>query len=130
MQNIDDLKAGFDLVKIKHFNSEHYKGTHVALVKDGKVFVGVAKCHVKDQFNRKLGLKISLGRAIFAWKIDAGIEKDRRGLMVYGQRTFTSTSPEGTEKILKQEVFTEPTPTLEPVSQMIGAPNGCCGDCH
>ena len=122
--NIESLKEGFEQIKIKHFNSETYKGTHAALVKEGKVFLGIAKCNPKDQFNRRLGREISLGRALHAWKVDAGVEVTRGASSVY---TIETHSPEELEIVLEKQVFTEPTPTLEPVAPMLGSAGGCCG---
>ena len=77
--NVNDLKQGFDRVEIVHFNSETYKATHVALVKNDTVYVGTSKCHEDDQFNRRRGREIAVGRAMHAWKVDAGILPKRQG---------------------------------------------------
>ena len=53
--NVSDLKQGFDRVEIVHFNSGKYKATHVALVKENQVFIGISKCHEGDQFSRVRG---------------------------------------------------------------------------
>jgi hypothetical protein len=123
--NIDSLKEGFEQIKIKHHRSPAYQATHAALVKDGKVFVGIAKCHGKDQFNKKLGIKISVGRAMHAWKVDSGIEL-RRGELgaTRGSRVIKTSSPEEIETVLMTTIFTEPTPALE---TPVVSSGGCCG---
>ena len=45
---------------------------------DDKVHVGVAGCNPSDNFSRRLGKDISIGRARFAMAIDLGIT-DRKG---------------------------------------------------
>jgi hypothetical protein len=58
--------------EIVHFRVPYSNGhtiqpyTHIAAVvlKSGQMFWGVSKCCPKDQYNRKLGYTISVGRAL------------------------------------------------------------------
>lgn len=124
MQNIDELKQTFKQVKIKHFNSNTYRGTHVALVtKENRVYLSAAKCNPQDAFSRKTGRDIALGRALQRWKEDAGIVPERKNFS--GKVVICSTDEE-IDKVVEQNVFAEPRQTLEPVYE----PIGCCGGCE
>jgi hypothetical protein len=118
--NVSDLKQGFDRVEIKHFNSKTYKATHVALVKNSTVYVGTSKCHGDDQFNRKLGREIAIGRAMHAWKVDAGIlpaRKDTKHVAV-----FPGLTKEGIDSTLEA---LDHEPVLASCANV--SSGGCCG---
>src|ERR1700676_5540302 len=103
-QDLDALKQGFDVVKIKHHNTPAYQATHVALVKDDTVFIGKAIVAPGDQFNRALGREIALGRAYHAWQELAGVTPYRRKKGVITTTLLAKfSSPEKLEEILMVE---------------------------
>jgi len=107
-QKIDDLKQGFTWVKVKHYNTPEYKATHVALVKDGEVFVGIARANPNDQFSRAIGREVALGRAMHVWKVHVGIIQERARALALGRKTAyvrKYETVEELEKILQEEVF-------------------------
>lgn len=53
-------------------------GTVCVLWKGSMRYVGLSRCHTKDQFNRKLGHKIAYGRAFQALKEATGWSQERR----------------------------------------------------
>lgn len=116
--NVADLKQGFDKVEIVHFNSETYKGTHAALIKGDKVYVGFAKCHEDDQFNRKRGREIALGRAMHSWKVDSGITPSRKN---GSEKIIFADCKEDVDKIVEN---LRKEPCLPVVAESAG---GCCG---
>ena len=65
MSNLKQLREQFDRVIIKY--SE--KSCEVMLIDGLNAFSGVSKCHENDNFNKKLGRTIALGRAEHAFKI-------------------------------------------------------------
>jgi len=73
MSKLSKLKEDFDRVLIKYTD----KSCEVLLIKGLNVFSGSSKCHENDNFNKKLGRKIALGRAEFASKVTAGIKTNR-----------------------------------------------------
>ena len=83
--DLDKLKVTFDGVFIKHHTENNpalmigtIKAlTCVALVKDKKVYVGISACDHQDQFNRKKGRLIAVGRAMHEYKLDIGIDLPR-----------------------------------------------------
>lgn len=129
--HIDELKKTFKQVKVKHFNSETYKGTHVALVtEENKVFVGIAKCNPRDQFNRRIGRDIAVGRAFKLWKFDAGVLPQPQHATTSNKiKVFAAKDEAEIESIIDKVVFTEPTPQLMPVEPQIVSCGGgsCCG---
>lgn len=123
-KELEELKSTFDLVTVKHLRSNTYQGTHVALVKDGKVFIGISKCHRKDQFNKRLGLKIAIGRAMHSWKVDAGIEPSRMNT----QEAIIADCQDKIDKAI-EELRKEPDSVTE-IGQIIErseSAGGCCG---
>jgi len=56
-------KEYFLYLTLKVKNKEH-KLTYAGIVKDNKLHVGEAMCSPKDEFNKKLGRTIALGRAV------------------------------------------------------------------
>lgn len=77
-QDIANLQSsGFDKIVLKHYTTGSERGTRAALVKDYNVFIGVSRCDTADMFNRRLGRQIALGRALYAWKVFAGIVPQR-----------------------------------------------------
>ncbi len=101
MKNPDlkNLRKQFDRVMIAHFNPAvkqsksktnlEFFGTRAAIVKEGKVFVGISKLYrpdVKaivagrkpDQFNRRIGRQIAIGRALRAYAIHKGVLSVRK----------------------------------------------------
>jgi hypothetical protein len=136
--NIKTL-AGFDKVKIKHHNpldennnsiQDAYRATHVALVKEGKAYIGVARVAPGDQFNKTLGREIAIGRALQKWKVDAKISPVRSGRLSRFDHSLVRpyTTEEELETVLMTEVFDgkvelkEVKPDAEPI-----AASGCCG---
>jgi len=137
-----NILEGFDKVKIKHHNPldennnsirNAYRATHVALVKEGKAYIGVARVAPGDQFNKTLGREIAIGRALQKWKEDVKISPVRTG---EGRRITRFdhalvrpyTTEEELETVLLTEVFDgkvelkEVKPDAEPL-----AAGGCCG---
>jgi len=53
-------------------------GTVCVLWKDDMRHIGIARCNLKDQFNRKIGRKIAHGRALHALKEHEGLTKIRK----------------------------------------------------
>lgn len=48
---------------VRHpFQPDKLIGTVVAVEKNGQIKLGYAQCHPKDQFSKKLGVKIATGR--------------------------------------------------------------------
>ena len=74
MSSLNKLKQNFDKVLIKYTENS----CNVLLVKGLNVFKGVSKCHENDNFNRKLGRKIALGRAEHAYKVANGAKLVRK----------------------------------------------------
>lgn len=73
MSSLKKLKEDFDRVLIKYTD----KSCEVLLVKGLSVFSGSSKCHENDNFDRKLGRTIALGRAEFASKVSDGTKQSR-----------------------------------------------------
>lgn len=124
---LDVVKQGFDRIQVKHLRSATYQATHVGLVKGDKVFVGIAKCHKTDQFNKKMGIKIALGRAIHAWKVDAGITRPRS--KTKHTAVFKGLNKEGIEGVL-EAIDHEPvlaSADVNTCSGACGSTGGCCG---
>lgn len=110
---INPLQA-FDKQTLKHFVKpvNTFRGTRAALVKGLDVYVGIAQCVDFDQFNRRKGRAIAQGRALQAWKEDAGITsastRRHAGSFYY---KVTATSLEDVEKLLVSHIFlNEPKP--------------------
>ena len=121
MPKLNDVE--FDRIVLKHHNKPYadhwkldqgqlgyvgYRAPHAALVKGGVVYVGVAKTNPKDQFNRKLGRKIALGRAFFEYQRQNGLVGPRpatrtsRGFTQWAKKFST---PEELSAILGDDVF-------------------------
>ena len=83
MSNLKQLKEKFDKVIIKYTE----KACEIALVDGLNVYLGLSICHENDSFNRKLGRKIALGRAEFAFKLAKG-EKNQRKRKAYRADEF------------------------------------------
>ena len=71
MSSLKHLKEKFDRVIIKYTD----KSCEVMLVKGLDVYTGASKCHENDNFDRKLGRTIALGRAEFAVELKNGTKK-------------------------------------------------------
>ena len=65
MSSLRQIKEQFERVIIKYTK----KSCEVMVVDGLKVYVGSSKCHDNDQFNRKLGRAIALGRAMHAYNV-------------------------------------------------------------
>lgn len=68
MSSLKHLKEKFTKVIIKYTN----KSCEVMLVDGLNIFIGKSRCHENDNFDRKKGRTIALGRAEFAYKVDSG----------------------------------------------------------
>ena len=131
--DLNGLRKAFDKVVLKHFttpdNSEFgafqegkkWFGTRAALVKGDRVFIGLARCDLRDKFNRRLGRSIALGRALRAMTRSNGegrkAEKRREAEGVYLSYEVKTSSSYSLEKALTEEVFLstkkEKVPTKE-----------------
>jgi len=60
--NIEELKEKYDVI-IKHLRRAKPEATCAILIKDKKVYAGRAECSGKDQFSKKIGRDVALGRA-------------------------------------------------------------------
>lgn len=87
MSRLSKLKTEFDKVIIKYGD----KSCNVMLIKGLNVFTGLSKCHENDNFNRKLGREIALGRAEFASKLVSG-EKNSRNNTSFGEHEAKFTT--------------------------------------
>lgn len=64
--NVQALKKQYDRVQIRHIRPDNRTGATVAILVSGeKAFVGYSLCHDNDQFDRKKGRNIAIGRATF-----------------------------------------------------------------
>jgi len=62
--NVMVLKEKFDRVQLRHIRPDNKTGATVAILVSGeKAFVGYSLCHDNDQFDRKKGRNIAIGRA-------------------------------------------------------------------
>ena len=68
MSSLKHLQEKFTKVIIKYTN----KSCEVMLVDGLNVFIGKSRCHENDNFDRKKGRTIALGRAEFAYKVNSG----------------------------------------------------------
>lgn len=79
--NLEELNKQFDRVALKHMVGEGKKGpagaTIAVLHKGDHRYVGISACSSKDQFNRRIGRKIALGRALHLFKLSTGLIKGR-----------------------------------------------------
>ena len=94
MKNKDvvELRKEFDKVIIKHFrpenpSAENPQGTMAILQKDGLFHVGVARCDHRDQFNRRRGRLIALGRAYQNYRLSDLLPKKGKATLA---KTFNS----------------------------------------
>ena len=87
MSDLKTLKEKFDKVYIKYTD----KSCDVMLVDGLDIFKGRAQCHINDNFNRKLGRTIALGRAEFQYKVNRGIKSQRRRRRLNGGPIRSST---------------------------------------
>jgi hypothetical protein len=63
--NMQALKKQYDRVQLRHVRPDNHTGATVAIVvKDNIAYVGYSLCHDADQFDRKKGRNIAIGRAI------------------------------------------------------------------
>lgn len=103
MSNLKQLKEQFDKVYIK------YDGTScsVLLVDGLNVFKGTSQCHKEDNFNRKLGRTIALGRAELAYKVGSGDAEPRTGIKLLSTGFYSEYPKQaiircGTPEILEE----------------------------
>lgn len=104
------LKQHFDKVVLKHYTTGLYKGTKAALVKGNQVFLGTSLCVQEDQFNRRVGRLIALGRALHAYQVSTGQTHGRKSLK--HTQVLVATSPENIEEILTAQIFNGLTPVI------------------
>ena len=67
MMSVYDLRKNGFKVRVNHYRcTNNFGGATVVDVTHplGKTFTGTSLCNYQDQFNRKLGLRIALGRAL------------------------------------------------------------------
>lgn len=105
-----ELKDQFDKVVVKHHKTEGslYRATHAALVKGTTVYIGVSICDEEDQFNRRVGKAIALGRAFYGYGVN-NYSIQPRSIRVthtapYLER-IEAKSQEEVEKILDEKIF-------------------------
>lgn len=75
MSKLKKLQEKFDRVLIKYEKNK----CDILLVDGLRIFSGTSKCHEGDNFNRKLGRTIALGRAEFAFEAHSGNKTSRNG---------------------------------------------------
>lgn len=111
--NLQELRNTFDKVVLKHHKDSANPRTVAAIVDGNFVFIGVAKCFETDQFNRRLGREIAVGRALrahrrFSKDLDyrkCEVKREERGEPL---SYFRMAGTYGTvEEILKERVFSE-----------------------
>ena len=111
---LDPLNA-FDKRVLKHFTTGEHRGSRAALVKGSNVYIGIAQCVSFDQFNRRKGREIAKGRALQAWKEDAGVAPSsgrKHSGEFYFKVTAASTAEADIDAVLAKHVFMdEPKPT-------------------
>jgi len=61
--SLQELKKKFSRVIVKHLRQEKPEETCVVLIKDRAVYVGRSRCSKGDQFCKKRGRIIAIGRA-------------------------------------------------------------------
>lgn len=120
--DLNELRKQFDKVVLRHFtkpdNSEFgafqegktWFGTRAALVKGDIVYVGLARCDMRDKFNRRLGRSIALGRAIRAMSRTNSLtarkgEIRREAEGVYLSYEIKTSTKYPLERALTEEVF-------------------------
>lgn len=81
MSSLKQLREQFTKVLIRYTN----KSCTVMLVDGLNVYKGKSHCHESDNFNRKLGRTIALGRAEFAFKVDKGLITGRKNKHYLGE---------------------------------------------
>lgn len=81
MSSLSSLKEKFDKVLIRYTDNS----CEVLLTKGLNVYKGISKCHENDNFNRKLGRTIALGRAEFV----SGETNSRKDLFADGTAKFS-----------------------------------------
>lgn len=72
--SLNRIREKFDKVFIRYTD----KSCEVLLIKGLTIFKGLSRCHENDNFDRKLGRTIALGRAEFAQKVDSGLRSSRK----------------------------------------------------
>ena len=77
MSSLNQLRETFDRVVIKYTDNT----CEVMLVKGLYVFTGKSRCHGNDNFNKKLGRTIALGRAEFASNVTLNNKATRSSMM-------------------------------------------------
>lgn len=109
---IEQLRKSFDKVCLKHHlgsEQNQYRGSHAALVKGNKVFIGVSVCDDRDQFNRHVGREIAFGRAFYAYQVSERLiqhrNENRMTHSVPFMEVIEASSPEEVEKILDSRIF-------------------------
>ena len=73
MSSLRHLQEKFTKVIIKYTE----KSCEVMLVDGLNIFTGRSRCHENDNFDRKKGRTIALGRAEFAYKVNSGLKEPR-----------------------------------------------------
>ena len=113
MTNEVDPLNEFDKKVLKHHTKGEHRGTRAAPVKGNDLYIGIAQCVSFDQFNRRKGRQIAQGRALQAWKEDAGVAP--KALRKHAGSFYFKTSvnsPEEIDAALVKYVFLdEPKPT-------------------
>lgn len=79
---VEELRKSGYKVRVKHFRRENSDGivsrggkTVVEVTApDGTTFVGMSRCSRKENFNKRLGVRIALGRA-FAGEQNKGVQE-------------------------------------------------------
>ena len=151
--NLDELKSVFDRVFIKHHTENNppiMPGTMkamtcVALVKGNKIYIGISACDFHDQFSRKKGSLIAIGRAMHEYELDIGDEimrdSDYRRQSISFPLSFTVEAPSEitTRDIVQTAVFDgmpweigfgEEEELVEELAEETCSLIGCVGNCN
>lgn len=109
---VDQLQA-FDKRVLKHHTTGEHRGTRAALVKGNDLYIGIAQCVSFDQFNRRKGRQIAQGRALQAWKEDAGVASrgQRRHAGAFYFKTSVNSPDEIDAALVKYVFLDQPKPT-------------------
>jgi hypothetical protein len=80
--DLETLRVAYDVVQLRYEKPTATTGGRaIAVLKKGSnCFVGISKCHSEDQFDRKKGRTIALGRALLAYDIYNGYALPRTKL--------------------------------------------------
>jgi len=116
---VRELRKKFDRVVVRHYREKDGdQFTHAAVVTGTDIFIGISRCDKRDQFCKRIGRSIALGRAIheFHESVGATAKRDRSGRKnKLSYRVVVPSSAE-VDQVLKKEIFkdsekkTEETP--------------------